>query len=50
MLIGCVFVDGADESFGVLVMRENVLGEAGVFEIRGRGPESGRVVEEGGRG
>ena len=49
MLTGCACSDGADESFGVLVIRENVAGEAGVFEIRRRGPgEFGGVVEEGG--
>jgi hypothetical protein len=51
MLIGCACVDGADEGFGVPVMRENVAGEAGVFEISRRGPgELGSVAEEGGRG
>jgi hypothetical protein len=51
VLIGCACSDGADEGFGVLVIRDNVAGEAGVFEIRRRGPgEFGSVVEEGGRG
>ena len=51
MLTGCAFADGVDESFGVPVMRENVAGEAGVFEMSRRGPgEFGSVAEAGGRG
>jgi hypothetical protein len=51
MLIGCASADGDDEGFGVLVMTESVAGEAGVFDIRSRGPEeAGCVVGEGGRG
>jgi hypothetical protein len=47
VLIGCVCADGDDEGFGVLVMTESVAGEAGVFDIRRRGPgESGSVVGE----
>ncbi len=37
-LSGCACMDGAGGSFGVLLRREKVAGEAGVFETRCRGP------------
>ena len=48
---GCA--DGAGGGFGVLLRREKVAGEAGVFEMRCRGPGGsgdGEVVREGERG
>lgn len=53
MLSGCACVDGAGGGRSILFRREKVAGEAGVFEIRRRGPgESGsaEVGEEGARG
>ena len=53
MLSGCACVDGAGGGRDILLKREKVAGEAGVFEIRCRGPgESGsaEVGEEGARG
>jgi hypothetical protein len=48
-LIGCECMDGTGGGLGVLLRREKVAGEAGVFEISCRGPEasgSGEVVRE----
>jgi hypothetical protein len=52
-LSGCVCADGVGGGFGVLLSREKVAGEAGVFETRCRGPGksgSGGADKEGARG
>ena len=46
-------MDGAGGGFGVLLRREKVAGEAGVFDMTCRGPEgsgNGEVDKEGARG
>jgi hypothetical protein len=53
MLSGCALADGAGGGWDVLLRRAKVAGEAGVFEIRCRGPggsDSAEVGEEGERG
>lgn len=53
MLSGCACADGAGGGLGVFIRREKVAEEAGVFEIRCRGPGvsgSGEVGKEGARG
>jgi hypothetical protein len=46
-LSGCACADGAGEGRDVLLRRGKVAGEAGVFEIRRRGPAKSEVGEGG---